>query len=267
MATPRFVAIASARTPEHLRLPSSESDTALAEANALRDGPMNPLPARYAREYLERAPSLVWLVAANVAFTVVGVRFYVDRGLAGVSTFLWPLFMDSPAATALAALSFATLLPNLGRRLEDAPANRPLAYLHTLAFVWLVKYGLWTAVALNVGFRAYFPDPFAYFGVIVTHLFFAGQALLIPYYGHTTRGALGLALGLALLNDLLDYGFLLSEFLDHGLLAGLGAAYHPPLRYEPGAGLAVATVLLSVLATLSAVYLFPRYGTKTAHKR
>lgn len=230
---------------------------ALAEANALRDEPMNPLPARFAREYLENAPSLLWLIAANVAFTVVGVRFYVDRGLAEVSTFLWPLFMDSPAATALAALSFATLLPNLGRRLEDTPVNHPLTYLHTLAFVWLVKYGLWTAVALNVGFRVYFPDPFAYFGVIITHLFFAGQALFIPYYGRTTRGALVLALGLALLNDLLDYGFLL----------GLGTSYHPPLRYDPGAGIALATVILSVLSTLSARYLFPRYATRAADKR
>jgi uncharacterized membrane protein YpjA len=193
---------------------------------------VNPIPERYARYYLEAAPSLSVLVFGNAVLTLVGLRFYVDRGIAEVSTFLWPLFADSPTATALATLSFATLLPNLGRRAEEAPTNLALAYLHTLAFVWLVKYGLWTVLALNLGFSAYFPDPFGYFGVVVSHAGFVAEAYLIPRYGVTTRGALATALVLSLGNDLLDYGF------------GL----HPPLRYEPGLALAVLTVAVSVVA-------------------
>lgn len=202
---------------------------------------MNPLPERYARYYLEAAPSLSVLVFGNAVLTLVGSRFYVDRGLAEVSTFLWPLFADSPTATALATLSFATLLPNLGRRAGEAPANRPLAYLHTVAFVWLVKYGLWTVLALNLGFSAYFPDPFGYFGVVLSHAGFVAMAYLVPRYGTTTRGALATALVLSLANDLLDYGF------------GL----HPPLRYEPGLALAASTVALSVVAVGLAWLAFP----------
>jgi len=213
-------------------------------------GVVNPLPERYARYYLDNAPSLVWLVVVNVAFTVLGVRFYVDRGLADVSTFLWPLFADSPAATFLMALSVVTLWPALGRAggATDAPLNRPLAYLHTAAFVWLAKYGLWTAVALNLGFSAYYPDAFAYFGVIVSHLAFVGEALLIAHYGATTRGALAAALVALVANDLLDYACL---FVDV-------PCYHPPLRYAPGPVLAVATLVLSVAAVALAARLLPR---------
>ena len=202
---------------------------------------MNPIPERYARYYLEAAPSLSVLVFGNAVLTLVGLRFYVDRGLADVSTFLWPLFADSPTATALATLSFATLLPNLGRRMADAPSNLPLAYLHTVAFVWLVKYGLWTVLALNLGFSAYFPDLFGYFGVVLSHAGFVALAYLIPRYGTTTRGALATALVLSLANDVLDYGF------------GL----HPPLRYEPGVTLAVLTACLSVVAVGLAWSAFP----------
>lgn len=200
----------------------------------------NPLPRRYARYYLENAPSLVWLLVVTVSFTVLGLRYYVDRELAEVSTFLWPLFADSPTATLLAAFSFVTLWPGLGRPLEAQPTNRPLAYLHTFAFVWLVKFGLWTFVALNVGFDAYFPDPFAYFGVVLSHLGFVAIALLIPHYGRTTRGALAAALVVSLLNDALDYGF------------GL----HPPLLYEPGLFLPIATVLLTIGSVWLAAALF-----------
>lgn len=202
----------------------------------------NPLPRRYARYYLENAPSLVWLVVVAVAFTVVGVRYYVDRGLADLSTFLWPFFADSPAATLLAALSFVTLLPTMGRPVEEIPGNRPLAYLHTVTFVLLVKYGVWTVVAIHLRFDAYFPDPFAYFGVVASHLGFVALALLIPHYAHTTRGALATALGVALVNDVLDYGF--------GLV--------PPLRYEPGLLLVVATPLVSLGSVWLAAALFDR---------
>ena len=203
---------------------------------------MNPLPERVAREYLERALTLLLLLALTTALTLVGLRFYVDRGLAAVSTFLWPLFADSPVATALVTLSFLTLLPNLGNRLEEAPVNRPLIYLHTLAFVWLVKFGLWTVVALNLGFSAYFPDLYGYWGVMLSHLGFVGLALLVPHYSPTTRGALAFALVASMVNDVVDYGF------------GL----HPPLRYEAGPTLAVATVLLSVLTVALAAVVFER---------
>ncbi|PSP56116.1 DUF1405 domain-containing protein [Halobacteriales archaeon QS_1_67_19] len=205
------------------------------------------IPERYVRAYLGRASNLVWLLAVNAIAMLVGVRFYVET-LPSVPTFLWPLYADSPTALLLAILSLTTLLPNLGRRPREAPVNRALASLHTLAFVWLIKYGLWTFVALNLGFDAYFGPPWetdalwAYWFIVLTHLAFVLEAYLIPRYGATTRGALATALGALLVNDAVDY------------LLG----YHPPLRYEPGFLLPAATVGLSVLAVLAADRAFDR---------
>jgi uncharacterized membrane protein YpjA len=209
-----------------------------------RDGRL--VPARWAQYYLGSAPSLVWLVFANVAAVLVGIRFYVET-MPGVSTFLWPFYVDSPVAVFLMALSLSTLLPFVGRDLSTVPRTTPLAYLHTLAFVWLVKMGLWTVVALNIGFAAYFPAPWAYFGIVLTHLGFVAQAALLPHYAATTRGALATALALSVLNDVLDYGF------------GL----HPPLRYEPGLVLPVAAVALSGLAVGLAAFSLDRLPTQT----
>ena len=210
-------------------------------------GRAGPIPGSVARSYLLVGANLVALLCLNGFALLVGIRFYVAQMVA-VPTALWPLFADSPIAIFLAMLSLATLLPAVGAQFEDVPVSRPAAYLHTLAFVWLVKMGLWTAVALNLGFDQYFPAPWDYFGIILTHLAFLVEAFLIPHFGRTTRGALGFALVLALANDILDYGYGLS----------------PPLRYEPGLVLAAASVGLSVLAVLLAAHLFPRLSQNSA---
>ena len=204
-------------------------------------GRETPIPRSLAREYLLEGPNLVALLCINGLALLVGLRFYV-ADLLPVPTALWPLFADSPAAIFLAMLSLATLLPAVGDRFEAVPVTRPAAYLHTLAFVWLVKTGLWTVVALNLGFGRYFPAPRDYFGIILTHLAFLAEAYLVPHYGGTTRGALAFAFLVALANDILDYG--------HGL--------HPPLRYEPGLVLPAASLGLSVLAVALAARSLPR---------
>ena len=205
-----------------------------------------PLPYRYAEAYLSDGPSLVALLVATSTAFLVGVRFYVET-MPGVATLLWPLYADSPTAIALVTLSLASLLPNLGSRLREAPTNRPLSYLHTLAFVWLVKYGLWTAIALNLRADRYVGfGPAAlydYWFIIGTHLLFVLLAFAILHYGRTTRGALWLSFFLLSVNDLIDYGI------------GL----HPPLRYEPGAVLPTLTVALSVGVVALAAWQFDTY--------
>lgn len=203
------------------------------------------VPHRAAEYYLGNAPSLVWILVADGLGFLVGVRYYVET-MPEVSTFLWPLYGDSPTAMAFFALSLATLLPNLGNKVADAPVNRPLAYLHTLAFASLVKYGLWTVVALNrhpelyIGFGL--DALYSYWGILITHLGFVAAALLIPVYGATTRRALGLTALFLFASDLLDYGF----------------GYYPPVRYEPGLPLAASTTALSVVALGLAWWLLPR---------
>ncbi|MDS0294495.1 DUF1405 domain-containing protein [Halogeometricum luteum] len=207
-----------------------------------------PVPERWVQYYLGNGPSLGWLLLVNASAFFLGVSFYVhsDPSLADVSSLLYPLFGDSPAALALATLSFVTLAPRVGERVTDAPTNGLLAVIHTLAFVWLVKYGVWTAVALNLRPDLYFgftPDLlWEYWGIMLTHLFFLVEAVAIPYYGKTTTGALALALTLALVNDVYDYGF----------------GFYPPLRYEAGALLAGITVALSFASVALAAWMFDR---------
>ncbi len=167
---------------------------------------------------------------------LVGIEYYVPT-LPEVPTVLWPLYADSAVAVGLALLSLATLLPTVGsgESVDDVPTNRPLAYLHTLAFVWLVTFGLWPFVALNLAFEAYVSAPDAwiyYWGVLGTHLCFVGLALLFPAFGRTTPGALALAAALGIVNVVVDYGL----------------GYHPPLLYEPGIGLAAATLAITLFA-------------------
>ena len=213
----------------------------------LRDG--------VAREVLGDAWSVGWLLLVWAVAFLVGIRFYVES-LPAIPTVLWPLYADSPVAVALAALSLATLLPFVAgparRPVTAVPTNRALAYLHTLAFVWLVKYGIWPAFALNRHPELYLGATgslWDYWGIVVTHLVFVLFALLIPAYGRTTRGALATALGLLLVNDVVDYWF----------------GFHPPLRYEPGVTLPTLTVLLSLSAVVLAAKSFPRLQTDGDH--
>jgi uncharacterized membrane protein YpjA len=213
------------------------------------DGTAIPL-ASWAEYYLGHAPSLVWLLVVNATAFLVGVSFYVhsDPSLRDLPAIAYPLFGDSPTALALATLSLATLLPHLGsgRPVRAAPQNRALAYLHTLAFVWLVKYGVWTVLALNLRADLYVGFSGAalwdYWGIVLTHALFVGEAFAIPYYGKTTRGALAFALAALLVNDAFDYGL----------------GYYPPLRYEPGVVLPALTVALSVGVTALAARRFGR---------
>ena len=220
----------------------------MADTSGLRARVRRPFPDRWVEYYLGNPASLGWLLVADAAAFLVGVSFYVhsDPSLRDLSALAYPLFGDSPTALALAILSVATLLPHLGRPLDDTPSNRLLALVHTLAFVWLVKYGVWTAIALNLR-----PDLYVgftpallweYWGILLTHLFFLLHAAVIPYYGRTSREALAAALVLLLLNDAFDYGF------------GL----YPPLRYEAGPVLAGITVALSVLVVGYANWAFDR---------
>ena len=193
------------------------------------------IPERIARRYLEQAPSLLWLIGANLVAVLVGVRFYVEEMVA-VHTFLWPLYLDSPTAVLLMALSLSTLLPFLGSDVRKATKNRPLAYLHTLTFVWLMYMGLWTVAALIIGWEWYLQDPmeafalFGFIGIVLTHLLFVIEAYLIPHYGRTTRGALAFAGILLGVNLVFDFVF----------------GYHPPLPYDPGILLPLVSVLVAL---------------------
>jgi uncharacterized membrane protein YpjA len=234
---------------------NSSEDDEITQSRGWHGRLPQPFPTRWVQYYLTRPASLGWLLIADGVAFLVGVNFYVhsEPSLQAVSALLYPLFGDSPTALALASLSVATMLPYVKRTqprpLAGMPSNQLVSILHTLAFVWLIKYGLWTGIALNLRPDLYFGFTSAllweYWGILFTHLFFLLQAMAIPYYGETSRTALLIAFALLLVNDLFDYGL------------GL----YPPLRYEAGMVLTAITVLLSVGVVLLAADAFDHYTT------
>ena len=208
--------------------------------------------AAIAAELLGTPRSLA-VVGAFTAFMIaVGIGYYAPTANE-VPVPLWPLYADSAVAVALGGGVLAAVAPTVrrgGNVVADTPSSRALAYLQTLAFVWLVQFGLWPLVSLNLAFGRYVAAPDAwiyYWGVIGTHLLFVGLALLFPAFGRTTRGALATALALGVVNAVVDYGL----------------GYHPPLLYEPGPGLAAATLAIAVGSVALASHSFPRLGEKS----
>ncbi|MFD1571764.1 DUF1405 domain-containing protein [Halorubrum laminariae] len=193
-------------------------------------------------------PRSLAVVLGFTAFMFVGGVGYYAPTAGDVPVWLWPLYADSAVAVALGGGVLASIVPTVRAGesvVDDAPASRPLVYLHTVAFVWLVQFGLWPLVSLNLAVGAYLAAPDAlvyYWGVIGTHLCFVGLALLFPAFGRTTRGALAAALALASVNTAVDYGL----------------GYHPPLLYEPGPVLAGATLAIGVGAIALASRSFRR---------
>ena len=234
---------------------SASEDDGVAQSRGWHGRLPQPFPTRWVRYYLTRPASLGWLLIADGVAFLVGVNFYVhsDPSLQAVSPLLYPLFGDSPTALALASLSVATILPFVRctqfQPLANIPSNHLVSILHTLAFVWLIKYGLWTGIALNLRPDLYIGFTPAllweYWGILLTHAFFILQAMAIPYYGETSRTALFVAFTLLLINDAFDYGL------------GL----YPPLRYEAGMMLAVITVGLSIVVVLLAADAFDHHTT------
>ena len=187
-----------------------------------------------AGELIGTPRSLAVVLGFTAFMLAVGIGYYAPTA-GEVPIPLWPLYADSAVAVALGGAALLSIVPTIrrGDRVTDAPTSRGLAYLQTLAFVWLVTFGLWPLVSLNLAFDVYVAAPDAwiyYWGVLGTHLLFVGLALLFPAFGRTTRGALGLALALAVVNVAVDYG----------------VGYHPPLLYDPGPLLAGATLAIGV---------------------
>ncbi|QAU11868.1 DUF1405 domain-containing protein [Halorubrum sp. BOL3-1] len=202
--------------------------------------------AAIAEELLGTPRSLAVVCALTASMLAVGTWYYVPTA-DEVPALLWPLYADSAVAVALGGSVLLRLVPAVrrGDRVIDVPVSRASTYLQTVAFVWLVQFGVWPLVSLNLAFGEYVAAPDAwiyYWGVIGTHLLFVGLALLFPVFGRTTRGALATALALGVANVVVDYWI----------------GYHPPLLYEPGPGLASATLAIAVGSVALASHSFRR---------
>ncbi|WP_232688393.1 DUF1405 domain-containing protein [Halobacterium zhouii] len=194
------------------------------------------IPESVATPYLEEDASRALLILANCVVVLVGIDFYLPQLLEHRNVFLWPVIFDSPLAAAWVTFSLLTL--SGAGSIAAYRNSRVHVLLNTIAFVSVLKYGVWTLFTLNYFFTAYYPDPVSYFGSLFVHAVMALEAFLLPYYAKTTMWALGVALVWLLVGDVVDYGF------------GL----YPHLRVEQLGVLPGVTAFLSFASVATAWY-------------
>jgi len=198
-----------------------------------------PLPDRVERLALR----LVWVVVAvNLAGTAFGIWYYRFQ-LLNTPVVMWPVVPDSPIAT------FAMVLSLLSWKL-----GRDRKWLHALAFVGNLKYGLWVVVVqitINDVFTS--GDPYYWF-LLVGHLGMALQAFVIPRYANFTVPAVGAAAAWFGFNDVVDYFLPIVGDYHHtyfGPHLVSPAGNHAVRAHDVAAAAAVSLTLLATFLALA----------------
>lgn len=211
-----------------------------------------PLP-----EWLENVGlRLAWpIIFVNLLGTLFGFQYYWPQ-LSSTPYVMWPIVPVSPLATLYMALSLAAW--RLGYTAE---------WLHALAFVGCLKYGLWTPfvqIFLNGPEGLH---PLMYQFLIWSHLAMAVQAFLIHRYARFPVRAVGVATGWFVLNDLLDYFVPVFGGPHHTWLRALyvnGAFDHTLPAFDYAAGAATTTTVLAVFLALSTRLALLEHGRRRA---
>lgn len=184
------------------------------------------LPERVALPYLDVELSRIVLLLVNAGGIVMGINFYLPQLPANAVRFLTeaPLIADSPLSMFWMVASLLTLW-GVGRNYY--PSTPFLDILNTLAFASMLKYGVWTVFVLTY-FHAYYGWQ-EYLGIVFYHALMAVEAFLLPYYGRTSKAALGLVLVWFAANDVADYAFGLHPHLPAGVPGTGPLAWVTPL--------------------------------------
>ncbi|WP_020221342.1 DUF1405 domain-containing protein [Halarchaeum acidiphilum] len=177
------------------------------------------IPERIASPYLDYEASRVILLVVNAGGILMGLNFYLPQLPSNAASFLAEalLIADSPLSMVWMVASLLTLW-GVGRRYY--PSSPFLDALTTVAFASMLKYGVWTVFVLNYFFALYGWQE--YVGILFYHALMAVEAFLLPYYGRTSKAALGLVAVWFVANDVADYAFGLHPHLPDGA-AGPGA--------------------------------------------
>ncbi len=197
-----------------------------------------PLPARLEALTLR----LVWVVVAvNLAGTVFGFWYYRFQ-LGNTPLVMWPVVPDSPTVTLCMIAS-----------LVSWKVGRSRGWLHALAFVGNLKYGLWVVIVqftINDVLTA--GDPYYWF-LVVGHFGMALQALVIHRYAEFTVPAVGVAVTWFGFNDVVDYFLPIVGDYHHTYFGPhlVSAGDHDVLAHDVAAAAAVCLTMLATFLALS----------------
>ena len=199
---------------------------------------LTPLPDRVE----EMALRLAWVVVAvNLAGTVFGFWYYRFQ-LLNTQLVMWPVVPDSPLATLLMVASLVSW--KVGK-------NR--SWIHALAFVGNLKYGLWVVVvqiAINDVFAT--GDPYHWF-LLVSHLGMGLQAFVIHRYAEFTLPAVGVATAWFGFNDIVDYFLPIVGDYHHTYFGPklVNAGDHSVRAHDVAAAAAVSLTILATFLALA----------------
>jgi uncharacterized membrane protein YpjA len=197
-----------------------------------------PLPTRLETLALR----LTWaIVAVNLAGTVFGFWYYRFQ-LQNTALVMWPVVPDSPTVTLLMVASLVSW--KVGR-------NRN--WIHTLAFVGNLKYGLWVVVVqLTINDVLTSGDPYYWF-LLVGHLGMALQALVIHRYATFTVPAVGVAAAWFGFNDIVDYFLPIVGDYHHTYFGPhlVSVGNHEIVAHDIAAAAAVSLTLLATYLALA----------------
>ena len=197
-----------------------------------------PLPSRLETLTLR----LVWVVVAvNLAGTVFGFWYYRFQ-LQNTALVMWPVVPDSPTVTLFMVASLVSWKLGQDRN-----------WLHALAFVGNLKYGLWVvAVQLTNNDVLTSGDPYYWF-LLVGHLGMALQALVIHRYATFTVPAVGVAAVWFGFNDIVDYFLPIVGDYHHTYFGPhlVSVGNHDVVAHDIAAAAAVSLTLLATFLALA----------------
>jgi uncharacterized membrane protein YpjA len=197
-----------------------------------------PLPSRLETLTLR----LVWLVVAvNLAGTVFGFWYYRFQ-LQNTALVMWPVVPDSPTVTLFMLASLVSWKLGQDRN-----------WLHALAFVGNLKYGLWVVVVqLTINDVLTSGDPYYWF-LLVGHLGMALQAFVIHRYATFTVPAVGVAVAWFGFNDIVDYFLPIVGDYHHTYFGPhlVSVGNHDIVAHDIAAAAAVSLTLLATFLALA----------------
>jgi uncharacterized membrane protein YpjA len=197
-----------------------------------------PLPTRVETLTLR----LVWVVVTvNLVGTLFGFWYYRFQ-LQTTALVMWPVVPDSPTATMLMVASLVSW--KVGRNRE---------WLHALAFVGNLKYGLWVVVVqLTINDVLTSGDPYHWF-LLVGHLGMALQALVIHRYATFTLPGVGAAVVWFGFNDIVDYFLPIVGDYHHTYFGPhlVSAGNHDIVAHDVAGAAAVSLTLLATFLVLA----------------
>ena len=142
---------------------------------------------------LYNRPFLIFLLICNVLGTIYGYDWYSGQ-LYITATYFLPFVPDSPTASLFLSIAIGLLL-----------LNRSSSIIQALAFVTLVKYGVWAVIMNIIMFIIDGDITINGLMLLLSHGIMALQAFYFyPRFKVTTLGVI-VSLVWVLLNDYIDY--------------------------------------------------------------